>query len=157
MKILVIEDNLDMAGFYKLWLGRVSDDVTVTGDLDHAMEIINEATDLITLDLNLSEHMRVDSTLARISEIKLRAPNALIIVLTGAMQLDDQCKALAAGADGFIHKSEANTEKTFFGKLAEWASSIMGKPPVKMEQHLRVLEMIGKKTAEYFNENQKQQ
>lgn len=149
MKILVIEDDPNIASFYKMWLNRIGE-VTVTGNLDEAFAMIDEATLLITLDLNLMPNSTTHQTLARIAEIKYRAPNALLIVLTGCIKPEDAQYALAAGADGFIHKSDVFTEKSFFTKLREFVQSYMAAPPKKMEQHLRVMEKIAEKTTEYF-------
>lgn len=152
MKILVIEDDQNLAGFYKMWLSRLGD-VTVTGNLDEAFAMIDEATELITLDLNLMPGSTTRQTLARISEIKFRAPKALLIVLTACMSPEESVEALAAGADGFIHKSDATSEKGLLKKIREFVNTFLN-APAKMEQHLQVLEMIAKKTGEYFKNYQ---
>lgn len=154
MKILVIEDDPGLAGFYKMWLSRLGD-VTVTANLEEAFAMIDEATELITLDLNLMPNSGTRQTLARISEIKSRAPKALLIVLTACMSQEESKEAIAAGADGFIHKGDVHSERGMFKKLSEFVGSFMTAPP-KMEQHLQVLEMIAKKTGEYFKNNQTQ-
>lgn len=148
MKALIVEDEDSMQMVLRLWLERMGYEVQVTDSIELAATIIANTPELelITLDLNLKDS-RVNTTIPRIREIRARNPNALLVVISGALTSKDEKMVTEYGADGFMEKQDVPTEKTFFGKLRDVVTSLT-RTPRQYARNIPLLESIAAKIAQ---------
>ncbi|MDD3648436.1 MAG: response regulator transcription factor [Candidatus Dojkabacteria bacterium] len=101
MKILIVEDEKDIADPLKRSLGKQSFAVDVAYDGKAALEFIRKnGYDCILLDLNLPE---VDGI--KVSQIIRQEKNTTpVIMLTARSQIYDKLKGFDAGADDYVTK-----------------------------------------------------
>lgn len=102
-RILVVDDEADIAGILGALLRRAGHEVRAAGDGLEALEMIGrEPPDLVLLDVRMP---RLDGleTLRRLRHAPgtARLP---VIVLTANAEPADQARALAAGADACVAK-----------------------------------------------------
>ncbi|MBU1167490.1 response regulator [Patescibacteria group bacterium] len=103
-KILIIEDNKELAEFYKLTLEDKGYEATILEDFDsYLVEIKDKEIDLILLDLLLGE--KSGQEILGVIKEKSSVP---VIVITNLPTEKKEC--LALGADGFFVKSETGPE-----------------------------------------------
>lgn len=155
MRILIVEDNEALAGLIARFLGPIAAQPPVIAHtMAEAMEVINGVSplDLVTLDLALPDST-TDQTLQRIKEIKAAKPDALLVVVTGAMRPEQEEQALAAGADGFMHKTLVCRDgDTFLGTLRDIGRSIL-RQPVRYQKNLPILEKLTEKICQHVTCN----
>jgi two-component system alkaline phosphatase synthesis response regulator PhoP len=103
-RVLVVEDEQDIAGLIKHALARSGDtDVEVVSSGDAALKAVNENTpDLIILDLNLPILSGME--VCRILRARPHMPHVPIIMLTARATEADRISGLDAGADDYITK-----------------------------------------------------
>ena len=99
-RILVVEDDEDVARLVQLHLERAGYRVSVAPDGHSALdEVFSLGTDLVLLDIRLP-HMDGWEVCRR-----LRSVSALpIIILTACAQAHDRVKGLSLGADDYVCK-----------------------------------------------------
>jgi DNA-binding response OmpR family regulator len=103
-RILVVEDEVDIAGLIKHTLERPGNaSVEIEGTVDAAMKrIVASTPDLVILDLNLPS---VDGTvLCRLLRGRPATANLPIIMLTARTSETDRVTGLDLGADDYITK-----------------------------------------------------
>ena len=103
-KVLIVEDEHDIAGLIKHTLERGGDiDPYVVGSGDAALKYVaEEPPDLIILDLNLPVVSGVE--VCRILRARSDARHVPIIMLTARTTEDDRVTGLELGADDYVTK-----------------------------------------------------
>ena len=101
MKVLVVEDEPQMAGFVSRGLGDEGYVVEVAGDGEEALALVaKRQPDLIVLDLQLP----VKDGLTVCRELRAHAFRAPILILTARGGDSDVVAGLNAGADDYLAK-----------------------------------------------------
>lgn len=124
MKILLIEDDPDIAVLVAAWVKDITDEfvhVMTLADGMREIEKVEMKPHIIILDLKLPDSQPLQ-TLEQVTTIRQQAPNAFIVIMSGAVQ---PIPREAHKADGFIHKTEANGD-TFLVRLADMARALFG-------------------------------
>ncbi len=103
-RVLVVEDEQDIAGLIKHTLERSGDvEVAVVTGGDAALKIVSEhAPDLVLLDLNLPVLGGLE--VCRILRARPETANVPIIILTARTSERDRVTGLEIGADDYITK-----------------------------------------------------
>lgn len=103
-RVLVVEDEQDIAGLIKHTLERSGDvEVAVVTGGDAALKIVSEhAPDLVLLDLNLPALGGLE--VCRILRARPETANVPIIILTARTSERDRVTGLEIGADDYITK-----------------------------------------------------
>src|SRR5437660_4499186 len=111
-KVLIVEDEHDIAGLIKHTLERGGDiDPYVVGSGDAALKYVaEEPPDLIILDLNLPVVSGVE--VCRILRARADARHVPIIMLTARTTEDDRVSGLELGADDYVTKPFSLRELT---------------------------------------------
>lgn len=102
MTLLVVDDHAAIREPLAILLRHVATGVTVleAGSMHEAMGLLAQ-TDLAIVDLALPD----GSGTAIIERLKRERAGALVLVLTSNVQTVETARAVAAGADGVLHKS----------------------------------------------------
>ena len=103
-RILIVEDEHDIAGLIKHTLERSGDaEAQIVGSGDAALKAVTErAPDLIILDLNLPVIGGLE--VCRILRSRADVPHVPIIMLTARTSEDDRVAGLEHGADDYVTK-----------------------------------------------------
>src|SRR5215510_9385291 len=103
-RILIVEDEQDIAGLIKHTLERAGDaDTEIVGSGDAALKSVTERPpDLIILDLNLPAVSGFE--VCRILRSRPDVPRVPIIMLTARTSEDDRVSGLDHGADDYVTK-----------------------------------------------------
>ena len=103
-RVLVVEDEQDIAGLIKHALERSGDgQVEIVGSGDAALRAVTERTpDLVILDLNLP--VLSGTEVCRILRGRPATANVPIIMLTARTSEDDRVTGLEHGADDYVTK-----------------------------------------------------
>jgi two-component system alkaline phosphatase synthesis response regulator PhoP len=111
-RVLIVEDELDIAGLIKHTLERGGDaSAEIVGSGDAALKaVIDRPPDLLILDLNLPAMSGVD--VCRIIRSRTDLPHVPIIMLTARTSEDDRVFGLEQGADDYITKPFSLRELT---------------------------------------------
>ncbi len=102
-KILIVDDEKELAGLVSLHISRSGYDVLIAFDGEEAVNICRkEKPDLIVLDLLLP---KMDGfAVCRIIKEDPQTKDTAVIMLSALSQLDDRLKGLELGADDFVAK-----------------------------------------------------
>jgi DNA-binding response OmpR family regulator len=111
-KVLIVEDEQDIAGLIKHTLERGGDaDAQIVGSGDAALKSIAERPpDLVILDLNLPVVGGLE--VCRILRSRADVPHVPIIMLTARTSEDDRVSGLEYGADDYVTKPFSLRELT---------------------------------------------
>jgi len=111
-KVLIVEDEHDIAGLIKHTLERGGDaDAEIVSSGDAALAAVTEQPpDLIILDLNLPVISGLD--VCRILRSRADVPHVPIIMLTARTSEDDRVAGLEHGADDYVTKPFSLRELT---------------------------------------------
>ena len=103
-RVLIVEDEQDIAGLIKHTLERSGDaDAEIASSGDAALRVVaDRPPDVIILDLNLPVLSGVD--VCRILRSRSDAPRVPIIMLTARTSEDDRVAGLEQGADDYVTK-----------------------------------------------------
>ena len=103
-RVLIVEDEQDIAGLIKHALERAGDaDADIVGSGDAALKAVaSEPPDLIILDLNLP--VLSGTEVCRILRARPDAQHIPIIMLTARTQESDRVSGLELGADDYVTK-----------------------------------------------------
>ena len=107
IKVLVVDDHA-IVRMGLVALLEAEGDITVVGDAEDGAAAIRLATqlkpDVVILDLMMPVMDGVTAT----RELRVKAPDARVLVLTTSTVSDDLAHAMEAGACGIVPKSAAN-------------------------------------------------
>jgi two-component system alkaline phosphatase synthesis response regulator PhoP len=111
-RVLIVEDEHDIAGLIKLTLERAGDtEAHIVGSGDAALKsVADEPPDLIILDLNLPVVSGVE--VCRILRSRSDGRHVPIIMLTARTSEDDRVTGLELGADDYVTKPFSLRELT---------------------------------------------
>lgn len=117
-KIIVVEDDLNLANSYKVKLEEEGHQVKIIGDREAVSTIKQDKPDLVLLDI----FMPNVSGISILKELRgdLEFENLSVLVLTNDAKAGDMEQAIALGVDGYILKVE-----TDLGGLAARVKTIM--------------------------------
>jgi DNA-binding response OmpR family regulator len=104
MRVLVVEDEPDVAALIKMTLERGGDlavDVAMSGE-DALKDVAHQRPDLVVLDLNLPVLDGLE--VCRILRTRPNSANVPIIMLTARSGESDRVRGLEMGADDYITK-----------------------------------------------------
>jgi DNA-binding response OmpR family regulator len=109
MRILIVEDDAALGTFLERGFRLEGHEAQVTGDGHAAMRLAMErALDLIVLDLSLPQKDGIQV----LEEMRQKAVDASILVLTGRNAVADRVQCLDLGADDFLLKPFSFSELT---------------------------------------------
>lgn len=101
MKILVVEDEANLAGYLKKGLEEEGHDIMVAGNCRSAKEVMRpDEFELVLLDLILPD----GNGLLLCQDFKKLQPHLPILVLTSLGSTEDKVSGLDAGADDYLVK-----------------------------------------------------
>jgi DNA-binding response OmpR family regulator len=109
MRILIVEDDAALGTFLDRGLRLEGHEAQLTGDGHAALRLATERQfDLIVLDLSLPQKDGVEV----LDELRQKAVDASILVLTGRNAVEDRVRCLDLGADDFLLKPFSFSELT---------------------------------------------
>jgi len=107
MRILVVEDELKVAGFIRQGLVEESFDVDEAHDGEEGLRLLFDNTyDAVVLDLMLPKKTGIEV----IKEVRAAGMNVPVLMLTARDTLEDKVTGLDAGADDYLTKPFAFQE-----------------------------------------------
>jgi two-component system, OmpR family, alkaline phosphatase synthesis response regulator PhoP len=129
-RVLIVEDEQDIAGLIKHTLERAGDtEAQIVGSGDAALKsVADEPPDLIILDLNLPVVSGVE--VCRILRSRSDGRHVPIIMLTARTSEDDRVTGLELGADDYVTKPFSLRE------LTARVRAVLRRSEVKEEQPL---------------------
>lgn len=107
-RVLVVDDHEVFAEALEAFLGR-QPDIRLVGsarDADQAMALLGKKPNVVLMDLDMPGIDGIEAT----RRIRVAAPDANVVLLTGVERPDAIAKALSAGACGYVPKSRAVDE-----------------------------------------------
>lgn len=131
-KLIVVEDDFNLANSYKAKLEGEGYEVKIVADKDAVAAIRQDKPDLVLLDI----FMPNVSGLSILKELRsdLDFESLSVLILTNDAKAGDMEQAIALGVDGYILKAE-----TDLGALAERVRSILeNKKNSQAGQDLRI-------------------
>lgn len=101
MKILLAEDEQQLARVFKIAMEKAGYQVDVVGDGQATVEAAqNNAYDVMILDIMMPKK----SGLEALKEIRAAGDHTYVIMLTAMAEIDDKVNGLDAGADDYLTK-----------------------------------------------------
>ena len=107
-RVLVVDDHEVFAEALEAFLGR-QPDIRLVGsarDADQAMALLGKRPNVVLMDLDMPGTDGIEAT----RRIRVAAPDAKVVLLTGVERPDAVARALSAGACGYVPKSRAVDE-----------------------------------------------
>jgi len=134
MRLLLVEDELDIQGFLKRSLEEAGYQVEAAADGKTAERLaINGAFDILIVDLGLPDQDGI-TLILRLRELGVRAP---VLILSARRSVDDRVRGLEQGGDDYLTKPFAMAEL-----LARLRNLLKRKNPSGNEAtRLRVLDL----------------
>ena len=107
MRLLLVEDEIDIQGFLRRSLQEAGYEVEVAPDAKAAEQLAVESQfDILVVDLGLSDRDGI-SLILRLRELGLRAP---VLILSARRSVDDRVRGLEQGGDDYLTKPFALAE-----------------------------------------------
>lgn len=101
MKLLVVEDEIDLLNSIAEHFSELSIDVDTAESMTKAIDLLIEYTyDLVILDINLGDGSGFDV----LNTIKDLEQDLMVLILTALDSLEDKVKGLNLGADDYLTK-----------------------------------------------------
>lgn len=124
-------------------------EVSEAATIDEALSMVAAGVQphLITLDLNLGVG-GATATLARVIELKVACPDAVIIVMSGVVDASAESRVISAGAHGMILKSEAPIGGNVLVKLGQMLRNLVSSPGPNL-LNIAVAEALAARFSEY--------
>ena len=109
MKVLIVEDNVEMRHLVRLMVGRLAETIYECADgeealLTYAAQHLT-AADWVLMDIEMPRLDGITTT----RELKHRWPDARVCIVTGYSHPQWREAARAAGADGYVLKENLPT------------------------------------------------
>lgn len=115
LKILLIDDEVDVIEFQKSYLSRRKYEViTATNAKEAIAAIKNEPIDIVFCDIRLETDTSGFDILEQAKKLK---PETVVYLITGFLEKDIEEKGLSLGAKEVLHKPVPN--ETFEQKIKE--------------------------------------
>ncbi len=134
MRLLLVEDELDIQRFLKHALSEAGYQVDAAGDAKSAMEFAaDNMYDVLVVDLGLPDQDGIDLILS-LRQVGVRAP---VLILSARRSVDERVKGLEQGGDDYLTKPFALAE------LLARLRNLMRRetPPDQSSTKLRVLDL----------------
>jgi len=129
MKILLVEDELNLAGFLKKGLEEEGHEVVIAPDIKSArQEMKPNVFELVILDLILPD----GNGLQLCRDFKTGFPHLPIVMLTSLGSVQDKVEGLDSGADDYLVKPFQFSELMARIRVIERRSQLAGKSNVLM-------------------------
>jgi len=107
MRLLLVEDELDIQRFLKHALSEAGYQVDAAGDARTAMEFASEDMyDILVIDLGLPDQDGIDLILS-LRQVGVKAP---VLILSARRSVDERVKGLEQGGDDYLTKPFALAE-----------------------------------------------
>ena len=107
MRLLLVEDELDIQRFLKHSLTEAGYQVDAAGDARTAMKLAADAVyDILVVDLGLPDQDGIDLILS-LRQVGVRAP---VLILSARRSVDERVKGLEQGGDDYLTKPFALAE-----------------------------------------------
>jgi DNA-binding response OmpR family regulator len=107
MKILLVEDEVDIQRFLKQSLAEAAYEVDAAGDAATAMRLAaGNAHDILIVDLGLPDQEGIDLILS----LRSVGVNAPVLILSARRSVDDRVRGLEQGGDDYLTKPFALAE-----------------------------------------------
>jgi len=107
MRLLLVEDEIDIQGFLRRSLQEAGYEVEVAPDAKAAEQLAVESQfDILVVDLGLPDRDGI-SLILRLRELGLRAP---VLILSARRSVDDRVRGLEQGGDDYLTKPFALAE-----------------------------------------------
>src|SRR5271156_454168 len=102
MRLLLVEDEVEIQGFLQRSLAEAGYQVDAAGDARTAERITLESThDVLVVDLGLPDEDGL-TLILRLRQLGLRAP---VFILSARRSVDDRVRGLEQGGDDYLTKS----------------------------------------------------
>jgi CheY-like chemotaxis protein len=150
MKVLIVEDRPEIARILEAYLRPFTSGIVTTLTRAEAASVISSGAhlDLVTIDLGLPDSP-VSETIEWLKVVREQRPNAVIVVISGMVDVDKEPLLRESGADGFIPKSDIGSGRTFIERMAQIWSSLFGSP-TGYRGALPIAEAMTKRFSEYL-------
>ena len=107
MRILIVEDNAELAGLIAKGFEKANIGYDVAGSCDDARSLLETQTyDLMTLDLGLP----LESGMSLLAELRRNKNSLPVLILTARSEITDKVEGLRSGADDYLVKPFALEE-----------------------------------------------
>ncbi len=107
MRLLLVEDELDIRGFLQRSLSEAGYQVEAAGDARTAERLaVDNLFDVLVVDLGLPDEDGI-SLILRLRQLGLRAP---VLILSARRSVDDRVRGLEQGGDDYLTKPFALAE-----------------------------------------------
>src|SRR5277367_4862443 len=101
MRLLLVEDELDIRGFLQRSLAEAGYQVEAAGDARTAERLaVDNLFDVLVVDLGLPDEDGI-SLILRLRQLGLRAP---VLILSARRSVDDRVRGLEQGGDDYLTK-----------------------------------------------------
>jgi len=100
MKILIVEDEPQLAQSMHSFLSSEGHVCEVAGDLSLALHLIDALFDIIVLDLNLPD----GNGLEVVKKVKSKGMNTGVIIVSARDSIQNKVEGLELGADDYLTK-----------------------------------------------------
>lgn len=147
--ILIIEDQPEMVVVWEHFLKPFKAEIRIAKDISDAFELAKKIPppDLILLDLILPpKHSNPFETLKEIEVLKSINPQAVVIVLTGAVENKLEQIAQEMGADAFALKQNVSTQIAFLAVIKQALEDRTNSKIKPFERSSKLLEQIASMT-----------
>lgn len=151
VSFLVIDDDVAFAEIMRRTLEMdVSEAVTVAYSFEQGMEMLRSVPppDVILMDLALGDSTS-EHTQSKIPEIRAINESSVIIIVTGAIWVDEK-SLLDAGADAVWPKQDlipmpSKKNKGFLDNMRDAIESLVKKP--RFQKNVKILELLAERLA----------
>lgn len=146
MNVLIIEDDKFAAELIANMVRSFTEKPIIAYTMEDASRYISEQKEppeIITVDLAMPDSDRTKTIRIAIAEIRQRAPESLIIVLTGMTMHGEPEECIASGADAVFEKHDVATPKMFMDKLTQLVIEMNNRPST-IQRRVKVLEAVAK-------------
>ena len=152
MKILIIEDRKEMAEILSDILREVSSQIYVAPTVAEAFRLLNEVPvlDLITVDVGLPDAASRDDVILKLPDMRSLQQDAVIVVISGVINADDEAIILKSGADGVLMKWDVPTGEELLRRLLGIAKAIK-ETPTRWQRSIAVADYMAHRLADFLD------